>query len=66
MARRTCADATRHARPHGRAVRGPPKAQVAGGRRPRQPCMAHVAGSHADAREGRHVAGGLAGEGLMG
>ena len=46
MARGTRADATRHARPHGRTVCGPPKAQVAGGRRPRERCMAHVAGGY--------------------
>ena len=61
MARETRADATRHARPHGRAVRGPREAQVARtrGRRPRGRV-------HADAHEGRHVAGGLEGEGPTG
>ena len=53
----TRADATRHARPRGRAARGPREAQVARtrGRRPRGQV-------HVDAREGRHMAGGLAGE----
>ena len=61
MARGTRADATRHARPRGRAARGPREAQVARtrGRRPRGRV-------HADAREGRHVAGGLVGEGPTG
>ena len=55
MARGTRADATPHARPHGRAARGPREAKVARtrGRRPHRRV-------HANAREGRHVAGGLA------
>ena len=61
MARGTCADATWHARPRDRAARGPREAQVARtrGRRPHRRV-------NADAREGRHVAGGLAGEGPTG
>ena len=48
-------------RPCGRAARGPREAQVAHthGRRPHGQV-------HADAREGRHVAGGLASEGPTG
>ena len=55
MARETRADATRHARPRGRAACGPREAQVARtrGRRPHGQV-------HADARKGRHVAARLA------
>ena len=51
MARKTFADATRHARPRDRAARDPREAQVARtrGRRPRK-------WVHTDACEGRHVA----------
>ena len=56
-------------RPHGRAASGPREAQMAHkahkartrGRRPRVSTRVH-----ADAREGRHVAGGLASEGPTG
>ena len=62
MARGTCADATRHARPRGRAVRTCVRCRWRTGR-------GHVVGGHTvhvDAREGRHVAGGSASEGPTG
>ena len=62
VARGTHADATRHARPRGRAVRARVRRRWRIGRK-------HVAGGHtvhADACEGRHVAGGSASEEPMG
>ena len=53
MASGTRADATWHARPRGRAARGPREAQVARTRARRPGGRVH-----ADAREGCHVAGG--------
>ena len=62
VARRTRTDATRHARPRGRAVQACVRRRWRTGR-------GHVAGGHtvhADACEGRHVAGGSASEGPTG
>ena len=62
VARGTRTDATRQARPRGRAAR----ARL---RRKWRTGHGHVARGHmvhADAREGRHVAGGLASEGPTG
>ena len=62
VARGTHADATRNARPPGRAVQARVRRRWRIGR-------GHVAGDHtvhADARKGRHVAGGSASEGPTG
>ena len=62
VARGTRADATRHARTRGRAVRARVRCKWRTGH-------GHVAGGHtvhADAWDGRHVAGGSASEGPMG